>query len=70
MLFHPDDETAAKLVTFRCDLSVNADPSTLPSSVIKHAPSMPSLSTDFNTSGSLLAANILGLGSCGLRAEG
>ena len=58
MLFHTDDETAAKLVSLRCDLSVNADPSTLPSSVIRHAPSTPSFNTDFNTSGRRRAANM------------
>lgn len=59
MLFHIEDDIAARLVSIIVDFSVKAAASILPSSVIRQQPSTPSLSTDFRTSGSLLAANIV-----------
>ena len=58
MLFHMDDDIAARLVSIMDDFSVNAAARMLPSSVIRQHPSTPSFRTDFSTSGSLLAANI------------
>ena len=59
MLFHMDDDIAAKLVSIKCDLSVNAAANKLPSSVMRQQPSIPSFNTDFSTSGSRFAANML-----------
>jgi hypothetical protein len=58
ILFQIDDEIAANDVSVILELSLNTAAKILPSTVIKHAPSTPSLSTDFSTSGSFLAAII------------
>jgi hypothetical protein len=59
MLFHIEDDMAARLVSIMVDFSVKAAARILPSSVIRQQPSTPSFSTDLSTSGSLLAANIV-----------
>ena len=59
-----DDAIAAKLVSIKCDLSVNAAANKLPSSVIRQQPSIRSFKTDLSTSGSRFAANMMDL-KCG-----